>query len=168
MTKYYEDKLYQECVNDILVHDEFRKMLIICHHDGNRYDHSINVSFYSYKIAKFLHLDYIKVARAALLHDFFLEDNTDFSKKDKFKLLIKHPKYALNNSKKYFDLSLLEEDIILTHMFPIGTRVPKFIESWIVDLVDDVVAILEKVTFLRKQLSTAMYFLVIIFINYLD
>ena len=81
------------------------------------------------------------------------------------KLMINHPEYALANSKKYFELSKLEEDIIVSHMFPIGKHVPKYIESWIVDLVDDVAAVYEKTAIVRKQLSTATCFLLMILIN---
>ena len=38
------------------------------------------------------------------------------------------------------DITEKEKDIISTHMFPVcPTRVPKYAESWLVDIVDDVV-----------------------------
>lgn len=165
MKKYYDDREYLNKVYDILENDEFQSMGNIVHHEGNRLDHSIRVSYYSYKIACILKLDTRKVARAALLHDFFLEENNGATKKEKMKLIINHPEYALANSKKYFELSKLEEDIIVSHMFPIGKHVPKYIESWIVDLVDDVAAVYEKTAIVRKQLSTATCFLLMILIN---
>ena len=72
---------YLEYVSDILNNPEFKKMENYVHHNSNRLQHSLNVSFYSYKIAKFLNLDSKKVARASLLHDFFLIDNLSVSKK---------------------------------------------------------------------------------------
>ena len=39
------------------------------------YEHLIKVSYKSYKIAKKLDLDYVSVARAGLLHDFYLDGN---------------------------------------------------------------------------------------------
>ena len=66
MKKYYEDREYLNKVYDILNHDEFKKMENIVHHGVNRLNHSIRVSYYSYKIAKLLRLDSEKVARAAL------------------------------------------------------------------------------------------------------
>ena len=112
MKKYYDDRKYLNKVYDILENDKFQSMGNIVHHEGNRLDHSIRVSYYSYKIACILKLDTSKVARAALLHDFFLEENNGATKKEKMKLMINHPEYALANSKKYFELSKLEEDII--------------------------------------------------------
>ena len=165
MKKYYEDRQYLSKVNDILENKEFQKMENILHHEGNRLDHSIRVSYYSYLLAKALKLDSNKVARAALLHDFFLEENEGATKKKKIITMLKHPEYALSNSKKYFELSPLEEDIILSHMFPVGKNIPKYFESWMVDIVDDIASIYEKSAVIRKQLSTATCFLVMILVN---
>lgn len=165
MKKYYEDREYLNKVNDILENEEFQKMEDIIHHGANRLDHSIRVSYYSYLAAKFLKLDVDKVCRGALLHDFFLEENEGSNKKEKFLTLFKHPESALENAKKHFEISALEEDIILTHMFPIGPRVPKYFESWLVDIIDDFASAYEKSSVVRKQLSAASCFLVMILIN---
>lgn len=165
MKKYYEDKQYLIRINDILENKEFQKMETITHHEGNRLDHSIRVSYYSYRLAKLLKLDSEKVARAALLHDFFLEQNTGATVKEKAKMMLMHPEYALENSKKYFKLSSIEEDIILSHMFPIGKHIPKYFESWMVDIVDDIASIYEKSAIIRKQLSTATCFLMMFLVN---
>jgi len=165
MKKYYEDREYLNKVNDILNHDEFKKMENIVHHGIDRLNHSIRVSYYSYKIAKFLRLDSEKVARAALLHDFFFENNIELNKKNKIVTMVKHPEYARDNAKKYFELSELEEDIILTHMFPIVPRLPKYFESWMVDFIDDIASVYERSSVISRQLSTATCFLVMILVN---
>lgn len=165
MKKYYEDKEYLNKVYDILENQEFQKMKSIIHHGGDRFDHSIRVSYYSYKIAKILKLDTSRVARAALLHDFFFENNRKSNKKMKIVTMLKHPEYALTNAKKYFELSALEEDIIISHMFPIGKHIPKYFESWMVDIVDDVASVYEKSTVIGRQLSTAACFLIMILVN---
>jgi uncharacterized protein len=165
MKKYSEDREYLNIVCDILENEEFKKMETIIHHEGNRLDHSIRVSYFSYKLAKFLKLDHYKVARASLLHDFFLEENFKATKKERAITMVKHPEYALKNAKKYFDLSSLEEDIIVSHMFPIGKHIPKYFESWMVDIVDDIVAIYEESTIISKQFSTATCFLIMVLLN---
>lgn len=165
MKKYYEDRDYLNKVYDILENEEFKMLGNITHHEGNRFDHSVRVSYYSYKLAKLFRLDTEKVARAALLHDFFLEENEGISKKDKAKLMINHSEYAVANAKKYFTLSELEEDIIISHMFPIGKHVPKYFESWMVDIVDDIAAVYEKTAIVRKQLSAATCFLIMFLAN---
>lgn len=167
MKNYTDKEDYTSLVQDILEHKEFKKLGTIVHHGNNRMDHSLRVSYYSYKIGKVLTLDYRQIARGALLHDFFFEVNEGEEKKTKLKNLMKHPEYALENAKEYFELSDLESDIILTHMFPVAPKVPKYLESWLVDLVDDFVSIGERCYVMRHQLSAAMSFMFVCFLNYL-
>ena len=55
-----------------------------------------------------------------------------------------HPYASLKNASKYFNLTEREKDIIITHMFPsLPHKVPKYMESWIVSLVDKIVATYE-------------------------
>ena len=148
-----ENEEFECIVKEIDNSEAFQKTKEIVHHCSNRYDHCRRVAYYSYIIAKKLHLSYEEVARAGMLHDFFLVDNKDITFKEKFGTLINHPKYALAYSEKFFNLSDKEKDIIATHMFPIApTRIPKYLESWIVNLVDDYVAIRE-VIYAKKKLA---------------
>ena len=63
-------------VNSILTittNREFKKLAYFSHHIyTSRYQHSINVAYYTYKMAKALKLDYVSATRGAMLHDFFL------------------------------------------------------------------------------------------------
>lgn len=162
------EEQYLNIVNDILNHKEFLKTKEIKHHGMNRYDHSARVSYYSYKVAKLLRLDYEEVARGGLLHDFFLVDNKEFSMKEKLNTLVNHPKYAEAFASKHFDLSAKEKDIILTHMFPIAIHtVPKYVESWIVDIVDNIVAIFEALYSKRGYAVRYANVMLIVLINYL-
>lgn len=133
---------YLELIKNILSNEEFNKIKDIEHHGTTRYTHSLRVSYVSYKITKLLHLDYKEVARAGLLHDFFISDE-ERTFKDRFLSTFTHPKYAVENSCKYFDLSEKEKDIIGSHMFPIYYSIPKYAESWIVSLTDKVVGTYE-------------------------
>ena len=162
--KKYTNKEFNDICKDILELDEFDKLKNCDHHGITRHNHSMRVSYYTYKITKKLHLNYKSATRAALLHDFFIDEVRDLNGLQR---LQKHPLYALENSKKYFELSKLEEDIIIKHMFPVTFRPPKYLESWIVDLVDDVSAIYERIFTLRKELNAATTFLFIILLNYL-
>ena len=159
----YQDREYQSIIQPILETEDFHKTKDIMHHGVNRFDHSVRVSYYSYKISKLFRLNYQDTARGGLLHDFFLENH----EKGNLSTLINHPKDALDNSRKYFDLSDMEEDIIRTHMFPINAKPPKYLESWIVDLVDNVASVYERCSTMSKQLSTGMNFLLLIMINWL-
>ena len=151
MKKYKKDKEYLEIVDDILNNEEFLKLKEYRHHGIDRLTHSINVSYRSYRISKFLHLNYKASARAGLLHDFFLVNNQELKLKERIKVLFKHPKYALENSKKYFEISKVEENIIKSHMFPIGLKLPRYLESGIVDLVDDFFSAHERIHSILKK-----------------
>jgi len=164
MLDMYNDIYYMNIVRDILEHEEFNKIKCIEHHGITRFEHSMKVAYTSYKIAKFLRLDYREVARAGLLHDFFLSEE-DRTFKDRFVSYFTHPKYAVETSKKYFDLSDKEIDIIKSHMFPVYTSVPKYVESWIVSLVDKTYSSFEFLTKFRYKFSYAMNIFILFLIN---
>ena len=97
-----------------------------------------------------------------MLHDFFTtevqHDNAIFK-------LRRHPNHAVENSQKYFDLSDKQVDIIKTHMFPVTFTPPKYLESWIVDIVDDVVSIYERAFWLKKEIKAVATFLLVLLIK---
>ena len=154
MSSHKKDLQYMSIVNNILDNDEFLKIKQIEHHGISRYDHSIKVSYYSYKIAKALHLDYEQTAVGGLLHDFFLSPE-DRTQKDRMKSVFTHPKHAVEMAKSQFELTKKEEDMIRSHMFPINLSVPKYGESWIVSMVDKCVATNEFAVKFRFRLKYA-------------
>ena len=89
-----------------------------------------------------------------LLHDFF---TTEDIKRGKH-FLKEHPKIALNNSKEFFDLNEIEEDIILKHMYPMVKGKPKYAESKVVCFADKAVSIYE---FFRYQVKLTANLLII-------
>ena len=126
--------IYKKITNDKL----FKKELNFMQHGSYTvYDHSIHVAKTSFKLAKKLKLnvDYNSLIKGALLHDYFLYDwheNNEIGKKHGFV----HPRIAMNNAKKDFGLTEKEENMILSHMFPMGKSIPKSKESIILCLVD--------------------------------
>ena len=144
------DKEYNDIVIDIINNEEFNKLKDYKHHGITRYDHVLRVSKWSYKACKKLKLDYISATRAGLLHDFFFVNNQEVKLSYRIKVLFIHPKMALENSKKYFILSKKEERIILSHMFPIGLCIPTSIEGWLVNVIDDIASIYERIYSLFK------------------
>ena len=163
----YNDKDYLVLVSDILQNEEFKKLSNYVHHNSNRFQHSLNVSYHSYKISKKLNLDYRKIARASLLHDFFLIDNYSINKGNRFMTLFLHPRQALNNSLKYYYLSDMERNIIVSHMFPFGIDLPRYKESFLVDIVDDYVSMYEAFHAKQKEFSAAFSFLFIFLFNFI-
>lgn len=152
MNDIYSDMYYIELVKDILDNEEFNKTKYIEHHGTTRFNHSYRVSYYSYKISKYLRLDYKEVARAGLLHDFFLSD-IERTTKDRFLSTFTHSKYAVINAQKYFKLSNKEIDIIKSHMFPLYISIPKYAESWIVSIVDKIVGSFEFILQFKYKFS---------------
>ena len=140
--KPFEDEFY-DITKDIYTHDEFMKLKLHQHHNSSIYDHVMDVSYFSYRACKFLKLDYRSAARGALLHDFFLYDWRNHDVPDlpaeKFHG-IEHPKIAVANAKKHFNLNDIEEDIIRKHMWPLTLVPPKYKESFIVSFADTYLA----------------------------
>ncbi len=113
------------------------------HGNTTLYTHSINVALLSYKFVQKHHIkcDEKQLIKGALLHDLYLYNWKE--KKVKFHLF-KHPKISLETTKQYYRLTKKEENIILTHMFPITIwTIPKCKEAWIVCLFDKIEAIKE-------------------------
>ena len=156
---------FEYIVKDILSNKEFQKTKGKVHHGITRYDHLVRVAFYTFIVTKFLRLNYVEATRAALLHDFFLDETKNEKKREALK---NHPKYALSNAKKYYDLTPLQEDIITSHMFPVTYTPPKYLESWIVDLVDDVAGIYEQYKSSSKAFKAAVTYMLIFIVNYIE
>lgn len=142
MLENIKDEEYLFIINHILENKEFNKLKYIKHHNTTRLEHSLKVSYYSYRIAKSLRLDYGDVARGGLLHDFYINEIKNCEKvKDKILLFsTKHPDEAFENASNNFELTEKEVNIIRSHMFPVDYKIPKYAESWIVSLVDKVLS----------------------------
>lgn len=132
----YDNKEFLEIIDDIINNEKFQDLEHYKHHYlYTRLEHSISVSYYSYLVCKFLHLDYISVARAGLLHDLFFYDCESPETRPKHHMK-NHSKIALKNAKNIFDLNNKEQDIILKHMWPITFSPPHYLETLIVTFVD--------------------------------
>lgn len=126
----------------------------IQHCDTTCYDHCLNVAYYSYLICKKFKLDYKSAARGGMLHDLFLYNWRNSRKNlnlDGWHAFI-HPKIALENAIKLFELNNIEKDIILKHMWPLTfLKFPKYFESYIITLVDKYCAIKETIDYMQKK-----------------
>jgi uncharacterized membrane protein len=150
------EKEYYETVQDILQHEEFLKLKDYFHHNSSIYHHVHDVAYLSYRISKYLKLDYRSTARGALLHDFFLYDwrNHDVPDlpREKFHGLA-HPAIAVANAKKHFSINDIEEDIIKKHMWPLTIVPPKYKESYIVSFADKYLSSREFINEYKKRIS---------------
>ncbi|KXT75923.1 HDIG domain-containing metalloprotein [Streptococcus sp. DD12] len=147
---YRNDKEYMAIVGHLIRHPRFQKLEgIVQHHNSTRLEHSIHVSYTSYRLAKKLGWDAKSTARGALLHDFFYYDwrETKFNKSHAWV----HPRIAVKNARKLTALNRREEDIILKHMWGATIAPPRFKEGYIVTLVDKYWAVKEASLPLRSK-----------------
>ena len=136
-----EDLVFKSYLEEIMKKKKFLKMnRYLQHGTTSTLMHSIAVSYYSYRLCKFLKLKVHEkeLIRGALLHDYYLYDwhNKYKPTKNLGKHGFIHPKIALYNAKRDYEINELEEDIIVRHMFPLTLTPPKYKESIIVSLVD--------------------------------
>ena len=157
-----EKKEFYQIISPILQKEEFQRLNERNHHGISRYTHSFRVAYYTYFITKRLHLRYQEATVAAMLHDFFTDE---VEQESKWKRLIHHPQIAYQNASKYFSLNELQEDIIKKHMFPVTFLPPKYLESWIVDIVDDCCAIREQAYTVKRECRAAASFLLFLFLH---
>lgn len=143
---------FKSIINDIINNDTVKQMHNFRqHYDTSCFEHCFNVSWYNYIICKKFHLDYVSAARAGMLHDLFLYDWRVCQPGRKRFHAFHHPRIALNNSMKLFNLNEKEKDIILKHMWPITIIPPKYLESYVITLVDKYCAIMESVSYYKKN-----------------
>lgn len=143
-------------INDLIFNETVQKMRNYRQHcDTSCYEHCIRVAYYSYWISKKLNLDYVSTARAAMLHDLFLYDWRKSHREVKLDGLhaFVHPKIALENATKIFNLNKKEQDIFVKHMWPITLALPKYTESYIVTFMDKYSACKESYTYFQSQLK---------------
>ena len=144
-----DEEEFLKIIYPILKNKEFLKRKNYKHHgDTSVYEHSFAVSYYSYIMAKKLHLKKEKVINATiagLLHDFYYKDWTTITEKRPLfkKHGFVHAGEALENSIKHFDYLMNKkiENAIQRHMFPINIIPPKYIEGWLVTIADKYVSL---------------------------
>ena len=139
-----DNEEFMSIISPIITHPEFIKRKEYMHHENQSvYEHSINVSYIVFKMAKKRkHIDLKSSVIGALLHDFYYKpwqgnkDHKPLFKKHGFV----HAKEALENSRIYFKeyLNPIVENCILRHMFPLNIHPPKYKEAWLVTLADKI------------------------------
>ena len=154
-----DKKIYYEIYSEFYKVNKYRELKSMVHHGTNRLDHINRVAKMSFAISKKLNLDYVSCTRGALLHDFFTSSDLTRAGKKMKTFLNEHPKIALDNSNKYFELNDIEKDVILTHMFPIVKGKPKYKESKVVCISDKIISIYE---FFIYRFGTFIYLIAVL------
>jgi uncharacterized protein len=131
------------CLDGLLDEPQVQIMRSLPHHPGvNCYEHSVFVAYVAFRLARRWNLDYRSCARAGLLHDLYLYRWNDQSAHPGLQCF-DHPEFALRNASELTDLSKLERNIILAHMWPLALHLPRSREAWTVSLADKLCATAE-------------------------
>ena len=137
--------------------DVYRMKQFYQHGAVTTYEHSLNVTYTACNIAcklNFSEEELNNIITGAMLHDFYLYDWHDGRKRPEGMHAWSHPKIALRNANRIFDLNTKQKNIIRSHMYPTCLfHPPKYKEAWIVTLSDKVCAIKEYMgyTFQKKK-----------------
>lgn len=148
------NEVYYTYIEDIIDTEEFQNLKKYTHHMcTTRFQHSLNVSYYNYKVCHWFGLNEKAGARAGLLHDLYFYSTNNRPSKEHLK---NHPKIALQNASQVFNLTPLEMDIIEKHMFPITKKFPKYKETVVIILVDKYCALAEHIFHRLGRISSVM------------
>lgn len=138
---------YLNAISDVLSSSEVQELKKFEHHHSmTRFQHCLNVSYYSYLTCRKLGFNAEQAARAGLLHDLYAS-----SPKCTKEHLKNHPQLALENARKSFKLTKVEADVILKHMWPLRKGRPKYPESYVVMFTDKYIALIEYCIYLSHS-----------------
>ena len=138
-----ENSEYYSYVRDLLTCSDVMSLKDFAHHIGtSRFQHSLNVSYYNFRLCRLFRLDARAAARAGLLHDLFFYDRKTHEK-IRNGHCAEHANIALYNASMLFPISELEGDMILNHMWPMTPRLPRHAETYMITLVDKFCATVE-------------------------
>ncbi|MBR0511397.1 MAG: HD domain-containing protein [Ruminococcus sp.] len=138
---------YYECVKDIIGCQQVQELRSITHHlSTTRFQHCVNVSYYTYVVCRKFNLNARSAARAGLLHDLFYYDRKQYnSAKTRYQAShsFNHAMLASANASEITSITRLERDMIEKHMWPATRPLPKYKETYIITIIDKYCAILE-------------------------
>lgn len=140
-----DDDAYLAQVRDILENPQVRSMANYTQHGSTScLRHSINVSYLSYLYCKEHGGNARAAARGGLLHDLFLYD-WHFHAKETGEHFhgFTHPRRALENASRLFQLTDQEKNIILRHMWPLTVVPPRCREGYVVTMFDKYCSLME-------------------------
>ncbi|MEF9938931.1 MAG: HD family phosphohydrolase [Clostridium sp.] len=150
---------YLTCVQDILDDPVFQQMDDYYQHGHTTCkEHCIRVSYMSYKLCKKFGWDYYEASRAALLHDLFLYDwHTHAKATGEHFHGFTHPRVAMNNAIRYFDVTAKERNMILRHMWPLTPVPPSSKEGFALVYADKLCGFLEVAVRMRDWCTYTLY-----------
>lgn len=138
---------YYDCVSDIIGSKQVQELKSITHHiSTTRFQHCVNVSYYSYVVCRKFRLNARSAARAGLLHDLFYYDRREYNaekQKGQASHSENHAMQASANAAELTPITRLERDMIEKHMWPVTRPMPSYKETYIITVIDKYCAVLE-------------------------
>lgn len=155
--RWSKDEEYIACVRDILENEVFQSMdQFIQHGHTTCKEHCIQVSYLSYEICRDNGWDKRSAARAGLLHDLFLYDwHTHARETGEYFHGFTHPRVAMDNAVRHFQVSAKEQDMILRHMWPLTPIPPRYREGYAILYADKLCGLAEFFGHLKDWLYVA-------------
>lgn len=157
---------YLDCIKDLIDIKDVQELREFSQHlKTSRFQHSLNVSYYSFLLARKFHLDAYSIARGGLLHDLYFYDWREKDTRPEGRHCSIHPQIALENAKKACAINPVMEDCIVHHMWPMTVHCPKTKEGWIVQAVDKYCAVSEMLLQSGRKVKTShvsFYFMALI------
>lgn len=120
--------------------ERYRLLKKIPRHGGsNTFDHSVRVARIAERLSVVFRISPESAVKTGLLHDFCLVNtHRDHEKRDEWYCFY-HPKDAVENAAGY-DLTEVEKQAILSHMWPLSKHMPKSREAWVLTISDKLAA----------------------------
>lgn len=142
--QYDTDADFHACIAELIDTAEVQQMCHIPQHGQiSCFGHSVLVAYLSYRICRKWELDWRAAARGGLLHDLFLYDWHIHGTHEGLHAF-SHPRAACSNANRICALTDREQDIILSHMWPVTFRhFYRYPESAVVSCVDKLCAVAE-------------------------
>ena len=143
---------FLDCVAPLLESPQVQSMKQWRHHFSiTCYEHSLFVSYTAFRLARRFGWDERAAARAGLLHDLYLYDPADRSAHPGNQCF-DHPVFALRNAQALCGrLTEKEQNIIISHMWPLARRMPRCPEAAVVNLADKLCATAEVLGYWRRS-----------------
>lgn len=120
---------YYCVMSDVLEHGAVQSLKAFHHHvHTTRFQHSLNVSYYSYAICRWFRWDAVSAARTGMLYDLYFYETCDYdhtAAPNGASHLAFHPQLALSNAAAYFSLNEKETDMIVHYMWPFVRHKPQ-------------------------------------------
>ena len=149
--KPHELKDFKSLIKDTATHKSAQEMKnYIQHADVSTYRHAMAVALLCFFIVKRFKIktNEKSLVKGAFLHDYFLYDWHNGASKDNIHPKLHgfyHPGIAMRNAKRDFKITILEQEIIKKHMWPLTVIPPMCREAWVVTMADKYSSLLETI-----------------------